>query len=329
MKKLSSNNVNNIPIFTPTTLKGVDSVIEDLRAKFATLTWNTKSFGRAFEMKNKREEDEDYIFPAVMTGADKELEDIMALDTTTAYSFMIARGPEEPEEPEVQILSQSRFTRKIHAIFWMNLDSTSETIENRKMDIEAAIKATRFSNNAASVEIDEIFDEPDDIYDGFSRDPAEDQHLYPPYWGVRVVMDAFYFHPCDDTTFASTVLSSLTYSNNRQEIDRAVADGAGSFVDMVPTLDPSGATVLWDAPSLPAGLSLNSSNGQITEGTWEDIPIGLHVFTVTATATGAFTGEATFTVIFVKHRMFRGTEAQIVALNDPDDEIYYLSDDSL
>lgn len=123
-------------------------------------------------------------------------------------------------------------------------------------------------------------------------------------------------------------LTLLQYTNNFQEIDNAVVDGGLFFQNMLATLSPVGATADFAIVN-GTGLSINTSTGEVSEGVWEDIPIGLTTATVTATGNGNYTGSVNFTVVFVKHRSQVLSQAAYDALTDRDDEMYYEIDDTL
>lgn len=195
--------VKNIPTFDPINAVGVDSSITAIRLKLAEISWLDRSFGRAYELRTTRKDEADFVFPAVMTGDGKDLVDILALDDHTSYSFMIPRGPETPVESVELSNDLDIFEREVDLIFWIDNNSTSETVEKKKNEVRNALHNVRFEG-VGSLAILEIYDEPEDVFEGFSYEPSETQSLYPPYWGLRFRISLSYFNPCVDFDFTET-----------------------------------------------------------------------------------------------------------------------------
>lgn len=190
----------NIPIYTLTDPVGIDAVITDLQSKLGTISWMTKNFGRAKTMAHEDPEAEPesvYIFPAVFTGANKDMADVLLLDNYAAYSFMMARGSETPMEPYFE--DQNTFQREVHVFVWADLSrvDTSKNYdftEEIKDDVLEAIRTTRFSSPHSSVQVTNIIDidSEESIFEGFTYSRETHQNLHYPFTGFRVVLEATY-----------------------------------------------------------------------------------------------------------------------------------------
>ena len=103
--------------------------------------------------------------------------------------------------------------------------------------------------------------------------------------------------------FEDGSISSLTYSNDDQTVWSESGED-GVFQTMTPTLTPCDATGSYTSADLPDGLSLNSSSGLITVGTFSSLPTGESTFTVTFTGSGTFTGSAGYLITITKRELW-------------------------
>jgi hypothetical protein len=99
----------------------------------------------------------------------------------------------------------------------------------------------------------------------------------------------------DEFNYCATArLESVSYTNNFQDVTSA-------FADMTPTLLPTVATATYSAASLPAGLTIDSGTGVISQSDYASIPFGINVFTVSIVGTGDYAGSSlSFQVVFCK-----------------------------
>lgn len=124
----------------------------------------------------------------------------------------------------------------------------------------------------------------------------------------------------------TTELSSVQYTNNYQEIDVSDVDASlgNSFQDMTPSVSPSSATITYSFSMGGVGLSIDPTTGVITEGTWEDIPLGLNTATVSIIGNGSYGGSLSFVVVYSKNKCKIMTQSNYDALTNTDDQMYYL-----
>ena len=194
---------------TITTPVGVDKVIQDLQVSYSNnLSWLEKSFGRAYIMSrktdNKGDSDlltrQDYIYPGLWQGNNLDMLDGLANDNLNAYSFFLKEGNETPTDYYQN--QRNKWTVDISNIFWLNLKRIDSTktypfAEELLEEVKQVISTTRFSGmSGASIEIVDIFEKPSEIFQGFTLDLAETQHLGYPYHGFRILMQASYVGIC-------------------------------------------------------------------------------------------------------------------------------------
>lgn len=202
MNRLTPNEIKNVIPYVDPDPKRIDMVVTRIQQKFATdLLWLEKSFGRSILMSEKRDEKE-YYFPGVYVGSTKDLLNMMEQDNYDAFSFFYAWDVENAEKYENT--ERNLFSRMVSCIFWINVDKANNGlvyIENLKDEIIECIKNTRylgFSEDRAvqSVDIVNIYDQPENIFKGFSLELTSTQWLYRPYTGLKIDLQCYYLDKC-------------------------------------------------------------------------------------------------------------------------------------
>lgn len=192
-----------------TTPYGVDQVIKALQEDYAAnLSWLEKSFGRAFIMSRKTDDQgdaslitrQDYIYPGLWQADGSDMYDGMANDNLDAYSFFVKEGNETPLD--YQQRQRNQWEVELSNIFWFDLqrvDSTKTYPFNEELldEVKQRISSVRFTGlDGASVEVLQVFDKPQEVFQGFTIDMAETQHLYYPKGGFRILLRAVYTDFC-------------------------------------------------------------------------------------------------------------------------------------
>jgi len=204
MRRVNPNAIKNVTPYVIVAPVRIGMVVQALQASLGTLTWLTKSFGRAIKMSEKRKDD-NYIFPAMFVSSSKDHLNMLELDNWNAYSFMFSDDAETVENYEKGF--RNLYKRKLSIMFWMNLDKIDNTkegnqhLEELKEEILAKIGTTVYTDSAGSgavqdVEVMEIFEKPENVFSEFSFEETETQFLYPPYRGIRIDLDCFYIAEC-------------------------------------------------------------------------------------------------------------------------------------
>ena len=187
------------PSIGVTGVTGFDAAIESIRVALAALPWLDKSFGRAWEFKEKDTEGRTMRIPKVFLGQtaekDGEYLNVLPNDFLKSQSFIKASGPDEWETFNRHEGSMKR--RKISVIFWVNLkeiDVTKNYIftDELKDQVEEILK-----KHPAVFSLDEYVDEmAGDVFEGYTIEDETSQYLQYPYAGFRFGLTIFYGEVC-------------------------------------------------------------------------------------------------------------------------------------
>jgi hypothetical protein len=158
-----------------------------------SLTWLEKSFGRA-TVASRNTENGLYIYPAVLIPTYDNL-DMLALDNWKSYSFFVARD----NETRVSDTGYDKaFERPINLILWANLQEVDSSrnddfLEELKQDVLDKMVINRETGDKVlSIDVTNVYDEPANVFEGFTVELAESQLLYYPYRGLRIEMNVTY-----------------------------------------------------------------------------------------------------------------------------------------
>jgi hypothetical protein len=181
---------------------GLDSPIEDIRVAIASLSWISKSFGRAWEFKEKGLVSGKTIKVPKVYESNGEYINALPNDNifstgVAASSFIAVREAEKYSsyQPRTGSMKQTRLS----VIIWGNLkliDATKDYIftEELKKQIEDKIKVL-----ACVGEIVEWVDErTEEVFRGYdvSSGDFDTQYLMYPYAGIRVDVIVNYPESC-------------------------------------------------------------------------------------------------------------------------------------
>ncbi len=212
MKRLTPNSIKNLPEYIVSNPFGIDMVVNGLQEKFKEFDWLEKSFGRAVYMSHNNTKDKDdqfrserkYIYPGIFVKEGYDFANLLEVDNYKSYCFFIAHDNEKSEDYKERI--RNKFTREISCIFWMNLnevdcDRDEDFIEEIKRDIIKQSGNARYPESlnggcVMGVELKSVYDEPDNIFEGFSFDTTNTQFLYYPYRGLRFDFKCYYYEGC-------------------------------------------------------------------------------------------------------------------------------------
>lgn len=202
MIRLEPLAIKNVTPHVITEPHGIDMVCKSLQSNFAAIPWLEKSFARAVFRTEQREQE--YVYPAMFVAAGYDYLDMLQIDNWKSYSFMIARDSETFEDYQEGI--ENTITRRLSCMFWMNLELVDPTrqddfLEELKRDVIKSIKSTRFLDvtggaKVMGIEIQNIYDEPKNVFNGFTMSATESKFLYYPYRGLRVDLKCYYTEEC-------------------------------------------------------------------------------------------------------------------------------------
>ncbi len=213
-RRLKPNAIKEVTPYIVPNPVGIDMVVKGLQAEYTEkLDWLEKSFARAVIRSEQREDPNEsdvitgsYIYPAVFISDSHDFLNMLELDNYSAYSFFVANGTETVEDFEEGI--PNTYSRELSSIFWMNLEQVDENrkddfLEELKTEIKRVIENVNISvfgdeGTVLGVEIVSIFDQPENIFDGFSVELEKSQLLYFPYRGLRFDLLCQYVDECED-----------------------------------------------------------------------------------------------------------------------------------
>lgn len=196
MKRLKPNAIKSIQPIIEASPVGVGTVVKSIQESLSVVTW-LKAFGLAVRRTMKKNE-ADYIFPGLFLKEGFDYVDMMFNDNLDAYAFFYARDPEEP----LYDYATQFFTRDIDFILWCNYDKidgapvVSTPGEWIKSQVVPNLKLSGTEYKALDVTIEETYDEPQDVFDGFTFEEVESQFLSSPFYGLRVRMSVTYQKDC-------------------------------------------------------------------------------------------------------------------------------------
>ena len=203
---------SNPEIYSISNPQGIDKVIESIRIELATLTWLEKSFGRAWEFKEKDPSPESNRIikvPKVWIGKDADTKkgeymNVLPNDNLKSQSFISCRNEETWLEYDKS--SGNHKQRELSIIFWFDLRRIDDSkgyifTEVLKKDVEKKLKANKYIKS-----VNAFFDErAEDVFDGYisaaqmanyTVDDPNTQYLMYPYSGFRFDVTVNYNEEC-------------------------------------------------------------------------------------------------------------------------------------
>lgn len=174
---------------------GIDKPIQELAINLASLGWLQKSFGRAWTSQRKDSSGKTILYPEIWqgmeeSGQDRDLLNVMPNDNLKSQSFFKVDDPVEVLE-----YSQNLFFLKaapVSIIFWCDLRAINKTLDYRfieilKQQMTDKIKRFTFSQESgASIDILRTWEEPANVFRGYTIVAPDAQELVHPYAGFRI-----------------------------------------------------------------------------------------------------------------------------------------------
>ena len=208
MNRLEPNSFKNLNEYIVANPYRVDIAVKSLQAAFKNnLTWLEKSFPRAVRRVKKIESGNnviDRIFPAIRTQDGNDEADLMELDNESAYSFFYQPDTETSIDFE-EFSNFNVYEVPLRAIFWMNLnfidpDRGDDFLPELTTEVLKVILNTVYEDvdgtYVRGVEINDIYQEPQNIFEGFSFNLVDTQFLHYPNRGLRVDMTVTISETC-------------------------------------------------------------------------------------------------------------------------------------
>lgn len=185
-------------VIAATTLDdGLDTIIEDLRAKFeANIPWLEKSFGRAYLLPERLSDEVTYQYPQVYLD-NGEYFNVMPNDSYQSYSWMIGKGSAASVEAGLQPFTyQTYFQKRLDIHFFLDLkkiDSTKNYVYTEELinDILNVLYTQR-----GLVVNEYIHETLIEVYEDYTIKEIDRDLLMYPFAGVRFVTTASYKIDC-------------------------------------------------------------------------------------------------------------------------------------
>ena len=181
--------INQLP--APLLLEGA---IQSVQNTLSTdLVWLDRMFGRAWECKRQEETSgaiqrltDVFIYPGAYQ-ENGEYYDLLPNDNLRSYGFFRPTGGMNLVDYDSQD-STLVGSQEVSIIFWFNMDRIDKALSD-KFRFNELLKAdiiNALNNNDIVTEIRAIFDDTDQIFQGYSITDVTRQYLRHPYGGCRV-----------------------------------------------------------------------------------------------------------------------------------------------
>ena len=180
---MNAYNLKNPTVPTIPTTVDLDEALKGLQTRLAGLTWLSKSFARARNMKSQLEGGANITEPKVYQGG-SEYYPVLPNDALTAFSFMRTWGERRISE-ESQWQKSGMVEVTLDIIFWANLREVDRTKDYIFTD-ELINESYHLINSYPGVKVTRIFDEDfKDIYRGYDLVKTHTEKLIYPYASWR------------------------------------------------------------------------------------------------------------------------------------------------
>lgn len=168
---------------TPAFLDKVVAQIQDeLKAK---LSWLNYSFGRAQRLVTLRNK-QNYFYPGVHIGKGVYI-NVLPDQNLGNYSFLVI------DDPQTVAFAPHAFNNvraKYALVFWFNLNKVFPGVADRNTEalkaqiVELITRDLRLT--AGRISIEQIFEQPENVYKGYSLKEIDSQYMMQPFGGIRV-----------------------------------------------------------------------------------------------------------------------------------------------
>jgi hypothetical protein len=207
MKRKDPNSIINPNAPLITNPVGLDAVVQSIQIELMQrLGWLDICFGAA-ETAGKKVNGRDVVYPQVWQGKDKDLLNVLANDTLNSYAFFVVQDPESIEDYEQNI--SNFYSAETDLIFWFDLESLNVADlyehnyrENLATEIQSVLSNITLPYNA-SLEINQIYRKPQEIFTGFDIEWIDNHRLQYPNVGLRINLNLTYLN--DDCGLGAAV----------------------------------------------------------------------------------------------------------------------------
>lgn len=161
--------------------KLVVQIQDGLKAK---LSWLNYSFGRAQKLVTLKGK-QNYFYPGIHIGKGAYI-NVLPDQKLGNYSFLMV---DDPQSVDFRPNTQNNVKVKYSIVFWFNLDKIFPGEKDRNTEAlkEQIVKViTReLRLTTGRIDIRQIFEQPENIYKGYSLKEIDSQYMMQPYGGMR------------------------------------------------------------------------------------------------------------------------------------------------
>lgn len=163
----------------------LDAAIQKIQVALSSLPWLERSYGKSSTGAEKRIGEKAYLYPEVYVGEGK----YMTLEPNnflSSHSFFKQESALKPLE--YSFTKQSQFSCRVSIIFWLNLDKIKKknalTYSHRFTE-ELKADVLKVLRTCSAFELLSIYEEPKEIFKGYSWDIVGNQTFKHPEAGFR------------------------------------------------------------------------------------------------------------------------------------------------
>lgn len=175
----------------------LDKAIQTIQLKLATLSWLKKAFGRSYKAVELRD-GISFNSPEIYT-EDGEYLSMMPNDNVDSYCFFDVDDPQTIEDFEPNANAFTTFKANVGIVFYWHLERVDSTKtyrfgEELKKDVLDIL--IRGLNGRPVVVVTEIYEEIDNVFRGYTIDPAKTQLFKHPWQGMRFDCELIFREEC-------------------------------------------------------------------------------------------------------------------------------------
>jgi len=163
----------------------IDKVVVQIQTVLkAKLPWLNYSFGRAQKMVTLKN-NQNYFYPGVHIGRGTYI-NVFPDQELGNYSFLIV---EDPQSVDFRPNTQNNVRVKYSIIFWFNLNKIFPGVQDRNTEALkeqiVGVITRELRLHTGRIDLRQIFEQPENIYKGYSLKEIDSQYMMQPYGGMR------------------------------------------------------------------------------------------------------------------------------------------------
>lgn len=194
----------------------LDRLIQSIQVGISGLGWVEKCYGRAYDAVKRDTAGNKIVYPQVWQGPGLDLLNVLPNDNLKSQCFFKVEDPLEVVEYRPDGFSNMR--ARVSIIFWFNLQRVNPAFDYSYGELLKGTVMRLFNihvfDSGDGFKIVRVWDQPKNVFAGYTLTEVRDQELIYPYGGFRVEAEVYFLENCrlytvDDTDITSdlTLLS--------------------------------------------------------------------------------------------------------------------------